>query len=67
MQNSKQVDHIRMALTQLSPEHRRVLQLRVRDGLPFDDVAGQLSLSSDAARQLFGRTKHRLLEELQKL
>jgi RNA polymerase sigma-70 factor (ECF subfamily) len=52
------------ALGRLSDEHRRVIELRNKDGLPFADVAAALDKSVDAARQLWRRAFRNLKREM---
>jgi RNA polymerase sigma-70 factor (ECF subfamily) len=52
------------ALGRLSDEHRRVIELRNKQGLPFADVAAALDKSVDAARQLWRRAFRNLKREM---
>jgi len=52
------------ALGRLSADHRRVLELRHFDDLPFTEIAARMDRQTDAIRQLWVRAVRRLREEL---
>lgn len=58
---------LRMALQQLSEEHRQVLRYRNWDELPFADIGRLLNRSEDAARKLWTRAVDRLQAELERI
>jgi RNA polymerase sigma-70 factor (ECF subfamily) len=55
---------VEAALARLPERYRRVIELRHREDVPFDSVAYQLGLTSEAARQLWARAIDRLRKEL---
>ncbi len=57
---------VRRAILRLSENHQRVLRLRYELQLDFDDVAGQLGISVDAAKHLWGRAVKELAGELRR-
>ena len=52
------------ALERLSADHRRVLELRHFDDLPFAEIAARMDRQAEAVRQLWVRAVRRLREEL---
>lgn len=47
-------------LTSLSPQQRRVLEMRFNEGLSFDDIAAQLNTTGVNARQIASRAVRKL-------
>lgn len=52
-------------LSDLSDEHRRVIELRNRDGLSFRQIAGCMERSEDAVRMLWARAMRALVRKFQ--
>lgn len=52
-------------LNRLPEEYRRVILMRYRDGLPFEEIGRMLGRSSEAARKLWGRAVEKLREEIE--
>jgi RNA polymerase sigma-70 factor (ECF subfamily) len=52
-------------LDRLPPDYRRVLQLRIWEGLPFEGVGRALGLSANAARKLYARAVRRVRVNLE--
>ena len=52
------------AYGELRPEDRRIIRLRVEDGLDFDEIAARLSISEMTARKRWGRAKARMREAI---
>lgn len=50
-------------MERLTPPERAVFVMRTAFGLPYDDIAGMLELTSAQARQLFHRAQARVTEE----
>ena len=55
---------VERALLRLPEEYRLVIDLRLRQALPFDAVGGVMNRSSDSARMLLFRAIERLQKEL---
>lgn len=62
--NRDQELRVAQALTRLSPDHRRVIELRNLQRLPFDEVAQHLGRSRPAAQMLWKRAIEKLQEIL---
>jgi RNA polymerase sigma factor (sigma-70 family) len=58
---------VQLALTMLSPEDRRVLELRRLDEQAFAEVGAELGISADAARMRFNAAMPRLAQAIQGL
>jgi RNA polymerase sigma-70 factor (ECF subfamily) len=52
-------------LERLPPDYRRVLELRIWEGLPFEGVGRALGLSPNAARKLYARAVRRVRVDLE--
>jgi RNA polymerase sigma-70 factor (ECF subfamily) len=52
------------AIGQLPEEYRRVIDLRYRQGLPFEAIGAVLGRTENSARKLWGRAIERLGQEL---
>jgi len=50
-------------LKRLPDDYRQVLELRYREGLPFDEIGGQMNRSENAVRKLWSRAVLRLQAE----
>jgi RNA polymerase sigma-70 factor (ECF subfamily) len=50
-------------LTRLPDDYRQVLELRYRNGMDFDEIAGQMNRSQNAVRKLWSRAVLRLKQE----
>jgi len=50
-------------LQQLPADYRQILELRYREGLPFDEIASRLHRSQNAVRKLWSRAVLRLQAE----
>jgi RNA polymerase sigma-70 factor, ECF subfamily len=48
------------ALLQLPEDHRRVIELRNFEGLPFEEIGRRMDRSADTARKLWGRALKKL-------
>lgn len=57
---------LRLALRQLSDEHRQVLRLRNWEELSFVEIGRRLGRSADAARKLWGRAADSLARQLER-
>lgn len=58
-------ERVRQAMVRLDDSHRRVLELRIEQDLPWAEIARRIELSSpDAARMLYVRAHSLLLREL---
>ena len=58
-------DHaLERAMEQLPEEYRRVIQLRYREGLSFEQIAAALARSPNSARKLWARAIERLKRDL---
>lgn len=55
---------VRQALEQLSPDDRRLIELRFDEGLSFSDLARRLGISDDSARKRVSRLFRRLRGEV---
>ena len=55
---------VQFALARLSEQDRMVLRLRTWERQAFGEVGGQMNLSADSARKLWGRAVQRLEREL---
>ena len=62
----EEADLLRLAMDQLSDEHRQVLQLRNWELLPFQTIGEQMSRSEDAAQKLWSRALRELEKVLRK-
>ena len=60
----EEAERLRLAVAQLSEEHRTVLELRHRERLRFAEIGERMGRSSDAARMLWARAVERLEEVL---
>ncbi|MEZ5965280.1 MAG: sigma-70 family RNA polymerase sigma factor [Planctomycetota bacterium] len=58
--DQEQLDRVLESIEELSPEHRRVLELRYFAALPFADVAVLMKRSAEATKQLHRRALLRL-------
>lgn len=56
---------LRLAMASLSPDHRKVLQLRNWEGLDFTEIGRRMDRSAAAARQLWVRALARLQQVLE--
>ena len=57
-------ERVRAAMAKLEESHRRVLELRIAENLPWAEIARRLALSSpDAARMLYVRARMLLRRE----
>jgi DNA-directed RNA polymerase specialized sigma24 family protein len=54
---------VRQKLGRLPPHYRRVIELRVWEGLAFEDIGRALGLSANAAEKLYARAVHRARQE----
>jgi RNA polymerase sigma-70 factor (ECF subfamily) len=52
------------AIAQLSPRHQQIIEMRHRDGLAHAEIAERLSISVEAARQLWTRAVRHLQQIL---
>lgn len=58
-------ERVRVAMARLDEAHRRVLELRISENLPWAEIARRLTLSSpDAARMLYVRARLLLGREM---
>jgi RNA polymerase sigma-70 factor (ECF subfamily) len=55
--------HLEKVLQRLPEDYRRVLELRYREGIPFDGIAERMTRSENAVRKLWSRAVLRLQEE----
>jgi RNA polymerase sigma-70 factor, ECF subfamily len=55
---------VRRAMDRLPEDYRRVLTLRYQEGRPFDEIAGLLGRTPNAARKLWARAVEALETEL---
>jgi RNA polymerase sigma-70 factor (ECF subfamily) len=55
---------VRLALRRVPEHYQEVLLLRFAEGLPFDDVAGTLGISLEAAKSRYRRAVAAMAEEL---
>jgi RNA polymerase sigma-70 factor (ECF subfamily) len=62
--SAEQTRLLQAAIDRLPDEYRTVMNLRYRDGLPFDEVGRQTGRSADAARMMWARAVERLKHEL---
>ncbi len=60
----EEVESLRAALEQLSPEHRQVIALRSWERLPFAEVGRRMDRSSEAVRKLWARAVEQLGQKL---
>ncbi len=60
----EEADRVDAALARLPEDHRRVIELRNREGRPFGEIGDILGRSADAARMLWFRAVERLQREL---
>jgi RNA polymerase sigma-70 factor (ECF subfamily) len=57
-------EQVEAALARLPKRYQRVIELRHRQHLPFEQVAHELKMTSEAARQLWARAIDRMRTEL---
>jgi RNA polymerase sigma-70 factor (ECF subfamily) len=62
----EQDEALQAALGRLSDDHRRVITLRYREELSFEEIGRQMSRSADSARKLWARAIERLHDELER-
>ncbi len=62
--NGEQREQLLLALTGLKSEYREVLELRHREGLPFDEIGRCMNRSADSARMLWYRAFDQLSRKL---
>jgi RNA polymerase sigma factor (sigma-70 family) len=58
---------VRRALAELAATDRRILELRLRDGLAYEAIAGRLRISTACARQRLRRARGRLRRRFEHL
>lgn len=51
----EQAQRLESVLQRLPEDYRRVLELRYREGLPFDEIGARMDRSCNAARKLWSR------------
>jgi RNA polymerase sigma-70 factor (ECF subfamily) len=56
---------LQRALERLSEDHRRLLLLRYREGLSFEEIGALMQRSANAMRKLWARALERLQQEMQ--
>ncbi len=57
-------DHVREAITRLSPEQREAIVLQHYEGLSYDEISKVLDCSLDKVKVLIFRAKEKLRVEL---
>ncbi|MBI3462735.1 MAG: sigma-70 family RNA polymerase sigma factor [Planctomycetes bacterium] len=55
---------VEQAMASLKDDHRQVLELRHRDGLPFDEIGRRMDRTADSARMLWYRAFDQLSRNL---
>lgn len=60
----EQAELLRRAMDRLPEDYRRVLTLRYREGRSFEEIAGVMNRSPNAARKLWARAVEALEEEM---
>ena len=58
---------MRIALQRLPEHYQEVLFLRFAEGLPFEQIAGTLDISLEAAKSLYRRAIAAVAEEMQEV
>jgi RNA polymerase sigma-70 factor (ECF subfamily) len=56
---------VRGALERLPEDYRRVILLRIHEGLPFDEIGRRMGRSPNAAEKLFARSVRAVRQELE--
>ncbi len=64
LQRRETDEQLLRAISRLPEKHRRIVELRHRDGLSYAEIAAQMGMTEAAARKLWSRTLQSLRSEL---